>query len=159
MSNVLNESAENYLETILILSQKLPVVRSVDIANELGFKKSSVSVAMKNLREKEHIKVDEQGFIHLTPSGLEIANMIYERHTLLSSWLIHLGVPADVAAADACKMEHVISQETFDAIKRHVHGSDQETCIREQGSVNHPFRFIFFLYYEILFFHCILKES
>ena len=121
LSNVLNESAENYLETILILSQKLPVVRSVDIANELGFKKSSVSVAMKNLREKEHIKVDEQGFIHLTPSGLEIANMIYERHTLLSSWLIHLGVPADVAAADACKMEHVISKESFEAIKRHVY--------------------------------------
>ena len=121
MGNVLNESAENYLETILILSQKLPVVRSVDIANELGFKKSSVSVAMKNLREKKHIKVDEQGFIHLTPSGLEIANMIYERHTLLSSWLIHLGVPADVAAADACKMEHVISKESFEAIKRHVY--------------------------------------
>lgn len=121
MSNVLNESAENYLETILILSQELPVVRSVDIANELGFKKSSVSVAMKNLREKKHIKVDEQGFIHLTPSGLEIANMIYERHTLLSSWLIHLGVPADVAAADACKMEHVISKESFEAIKRHVY--------------------------------------
>ena len=121
MSNVLNESAENYLETILILSQKLPVVRSADIANELGFKKSSVSVAMKNLREKKHIKVDEQGFIHLTPSGLEIANMIYERHTLLSSWLIHLGVPADVAAADACKMEHVISKESFEAIKRHVY--------------------------------------
>ena len=121
MSNVLNESAENYLETILILSQKRPVVRSVDIANELGFKKSSVSVAMKNLREKEYIKVDEQGFIHLTPSGLEIANMIYERHTLLSSWLIHLGVPADVAAADACKMEHVISKESFEAIKRHVY--------------------------------------
>ena len=119
MSNVLNESAENYLETILILSQKLPVVRSVDIANELGFKKSSVSVAMKNLRE--NIKVDDQGFIHLTPSGLEIANMIYERHTLLSSWLIHLGVPADVAAADACKMEHVISTESFEAIKRHVY--------------------------------------
>ena len=121
MSNVLNESAENYLETILILSQKLPVVRSVDIANELGFKKSSVSVAMKNLREKKHIKVDEQGFIHLTSSGLEIANMIYERHTLLSSWLIHLGVPEDVAAADACKMEHVISKESFEAIKRHVY--------------------------------------
>lgn len=120
MNNVLNESAENYLETILILSQKLPVVRSVDIANELGFKKSSVSVAMKNLREKEHIKVDEQGFIHLTPSGLEIANMIYERHTLLSSWLTHLGVPSDIAAADACKMEHVISKESFEAIKKHV---------------------------------------
>ena len=117
---IINESAENYLETILILSQKLPVVRSVDIANELGFKKSSVSVAMKNLREKEHIKVDEQGFIHLTPSGLEIANMIYERHTLLSSWLIHLGVPADVAAADACKMEHVISKESFAALKTHI---------------------------------------
>ena len=116
-----NESAENYLETILILSQKRPVVRSVDIAEELVFKKSSVSVAMKNLREKKHIKVDEQGFIHLTPSGLEIANMIYERHTLLSSWLIHLGVPADVAAADACKMEHVISKESFEAIKRHVY--------------------------------------
>ena len=126
MSNVLNESAENYLETILILSQKLPVVRSVDIANELGFKKSSVSVAMKNLREKKHIKVDEQGFIHLTPSGLEIANMIYERHTLLSSWLIHLGVPADVAAADACKMEHVISKESFEAIKRHVYENKEE---------------------------------
>lgn len=125
MSNVLNESAENYLETILILSQKLPVVRSVDIANELGFKKSSVSVAMKNLREKKHIKVDEQGFIHLTPSGLEIANMIYERHTLLSSWLIHLGVPADVAAADACKMEHVISKESFEAIKRHVYDNKE----------------------------------
>ena len=96
-------------------------MRSLDIANELGFKKSSVSVAMKNLREKKHIKVDEQGFIHLTPSGLEIANMIYERHTLLSSWLIHLGVPADVAAADACKMEHVISKESFEAIKRHVY--------------------------------------
>ena len=121
MSNVLNESVGNTLERILILSRKLPVVRSVDIANELGFKKSSVSVAMKNLREKEHIKVDEQGFIHLTPSGLEIANMIYERHTLLSSWLIHLGVPADVAAADACKMEHVISKESFEAIKRHVY--------------------------------------
>ena len=121
MSNVLNESAENYLETILILSQKLPVVRSVDIANELGNKKSSVSVAMKKLSEKEHIKVDEQGFIHLTPSGLEIANMIYERHTLLSSWLTHLGVPEDVAAADACKMEHVISKESFEAIKKHVY--------------------------------------
>ena len=117
----IQESAENYLETILILSKEHPYVRSIDIANELNFSKPSVSVAMKNLREKEHIKVDEQGFIHLTPSGLEIANMIYERHTLLSSWLIHLGVPADVAAADACKMEHVISKESFEAIKRHVY--------------------------------------
>lgn len=116
----INESAENYLETILILSKRLPVVRSVDIAEELGFKKSSVSVAMKNLRGKEHIRVDKSGFITLTPSGREIAEMIYERHRLLSSWLIHLGVPAETAQQDACRIEHVISRESFEAIKRHV---------------------------------------
>lgn len=115
-----NESAENYLETILVLSQKLPVVRSVDIANELGFKKSSVSIAMKNLREKKHIEVNDSGFIYLTDSGKEIAEMIYERHQLLSSWLVKLGVPEAIAGEDACKMEHVISKESFDAIKRHV---------------------------------------
>lgn len=115
-----NESAENYLETILILSKKLPVVRAVDISNELGFKKSSVSIAMKNLRLKNHITVTEAGFIYLTDSGREIAEMIYERHELLSSWLIRLGVDAKVAAEDACKIEHVISKESFDAIKRHV---------------------------------------
>ncbi len=116
----LNESAENYLETILILSKTLPVVRSVDIANELGFKKSSVSVAMKNLREKNHITVSDSGFITLTESGREIAEMIYERHTLLSSWLERLGVDHETAAADACRMEHVISKESFEAIKKHV---------------------------------------
>lgn len=115
-----NESAENYLETILILSKKLPVVRSVDIANELGFKKSSVSIAMKNLREKNHITVTEAGFIYLTDSGKEIAEMIFERHELLSSWLTALGVDPAIAAEDACKMEHVISKESFDAIKKHV---------------------------------------
>ena len=115
-----NESAENYLETILILSQRLPVVRSIDIAAEMGFKKSSVSVAMKNLREKNHIAVSPAGYITLTESGKEIAEMIYERHRLLSSWLTHLGVPADIAAKDACKIEHVISKESFEAIKRHV---------------------------------------
>lgn len=116
----INESAENYLETILMLSKKLPVVRSVDIANELNFKKSSVSIAMKNLREKNHITVTESGFIYLTDSGKEIAEMIYERHELLSSWLIALGVSAEVATEDACKMEHVISKESFEAIKKHV---------------------------------------
>lgn len=115
-----NESAENYLETILILSKKLPVVRSVDIANELGFKKSSVSIAMKNLREKKHITVTDAGFIYLTDSGKEIAEMIYERHELLSTWLIRLGVPEDVATEDACKIEHVISSQSFNAIKKHV---------------------------------------
>lgn len=116
----INESAENYLETILILGQKLPVVRSVDIANELGFKKSSVSIAMKNLREKKHITVTDTGFIYLTETGKEIADMIYERHQLLSSWLERLGVPPEIAAEDACKIEHVISAESFEAIKKHV---------------------------------------
>ncbi len=114
----INESAENYLETILMLSQQLPVVRSVDIANELGFKKSSVSIAMKNLREKNHITVTDAGFIYLTDSGKEIADMIYERHELLSSWLESLGVPKEIASEDACKIEHIISKESFDAIKR-----------------------------------------
>ena len=115
-----NESAENYLETILIRSKKLPVVRSVDIATELGFKKSSVSIAMKNLREKNHITVTDAGFIYLTDSGREIAEMIYERHQFLSEWLTRLGVPSEIANQDACKIEHVISKESFDAIKKHV---------------------------------------
>ncbi len=112
-----NESAENYLETILILSKKLPVVRSVDIANELGFKKSSISIAMKNLRAKNHITVTDAGFIYLTGEGREIAETIYERHELISKWLIRLGVPEHIATEDACKIEHVISKESFAAIK------------------------------------------
>lgn len=120
MRTYTNESAENYLETILILSKKHPVVRSVDIANELGFKKSSVSVAMKNLREKQYIIMEETGFIHLTDSGRKIAEMIYERHLLLSEWLIKLGVPEEIATEDACKIEHVISPESFEAIKKHI---------------------------------------
>ena len=117
---IINESAENYLETILMLSKRLPVVRSVDISNELGFKKSSVSVAMKNLREKNHITVSDAGFINLTQSGREIAEMIYERHEFLSKWLISLGVPAETATEDACKIEHVLSKESFQAIKDFV---------------------------------------
>lgn len=117
---IINESAENYLETILLLSKKLPVVRSVDVANELDFKKSSVSIAMKNLREKNHITVTDAGFIYLTNSGKEIAEMIYERHQLLSLWLMQLGVDEKIATEDACKIEHVISKESFDAIKKHV---------------------------------------
>ena len=116
----INESAENYLETILLLSKIFPVVRSIDIANELGFKKSSVSVAMKNLREKNHIVVSDEGFITLTETGKKIAEMIYERHELLSSWLMQLGVCKEIADQDACKIEHVISQESFEAIKRHI---------------------------------------
>ena len=117
-----NESSENYLETILILSRTRPVVRSVDIATELGFKKPSVSVAMKNLREKNHITVTKEGFIYLTDTGKEIAEMIYERHELLTAWLIRLGVDESIATKDACRIEHVISKESFEAIKQYVSG-------------------------------------
>lgn len=116
----INESAENYLETILILSEKLPVVRAVDIAEETGFKRSSVSVAMKNLRTSEYITVTKAGYIYLTDSGKEIAEMIYERHKFLSSWLITLGVDEETALEDACRMEHDISKKSFDAIKKFV---------------------------------------
>jgi Mn-dependent DtxR family transcriptional regulator len=115
-----NESAENYLETILILSEKLPVVRSVDIANELDFKKSSVSIAMKNLREKNHITMTDAGFIYLTDEGKAIAEMIYERHKVLSGCLEALGVDSEIADNDACRIEHVLSDESFEAIKEHV---------------------------------------
>ena len=120
MSFHVNESAENYLETILDLSGKLPSVRAIDIVHELGYKKSSVSVAMKNLREKEHITVSEEGFISLTESGLKIAQMIRERHQLLTAWLTKLGVPDEIASEDACKLEHVLSVESFEAIKKHA---------------------------------------
>ena len=117
---VIHESAEDYLETILMLSKKLPVVRSIDIANEMGYKKSSVSIAMKNLREAEHIRVTKEGYIYLTDSGKEIAEMIYERHQILSSWLIKLGVDKKVAEEDACHIEHDISKESFNAIKKAI---------------------------------------
>ena len=118
----IRESAENYLETILILSQRKGKgeVRSIDIVNELEFSKPSVSVAMKNLRENGYITVDKDGYIRLTEKGLEIAEKMYERHTLLSQWLIKLGVDEKVAVEDACRMEHVISAESFAAIKKHT---------------------------------------
>ena len=112
------ESAENYLETILILKNKNGAVRSIDIANELGFSKPSVSVAMKNLRENGYIEVDSSGYITLLDSGRQIAEKIYERHTTLSKWLVSLGVDAKTAAEDACRIEHIISSESFEAIKK-----------------------------------------
>lgn len=114
------ESAENYLETILVLSKKLPVVRSIDIATELNYSKPSVSIAMKNLRENGCIEVSSAGFITLTEKGLEIANSIYERHEVLSTVFISLGVTPEIAVADACKIEHQISEETFQALKKHM---------------------------------------
>lgn len=116
----MHESAEMYLETILVLCQKGAGVRSIDIVSELDYKKSSVSVAMKNLRENGYIEMDADGFISLTESGRRIAETMLERHTLISSWLILLGVDKAIATEDACRMEHVISPESFEAIKRHV---------------------------------------
>ena len=120
-----NESSEDYLETILILGNRSSLVRAVDIAAEMGFKKPSVSVAMKNLRQNGYVQMDDQGHITLTPSGQAIADTMYERHTLLSNWLIYLGVDPRTAAEDACRMEHTLSAESFDAIKRHItHGHE-----------------------------------
>ena len=116
----IHESAENYLETILILSHSKSFVRSIDIVNELDFTKPSVSVAMKKLRESGYILMDADGYITLTPSGRSIAEKIYERHTLLADWLTQLGVDKETAVEDACRIEHVISAESVEAIKRHV---------------------------------------
>jgi Mn-dependent DtxR family transcriptional regulator len=113
------ESAENYLETILLLKTKNGSVRSIDIARELDFSKPSVSVAMKRLREKDYITVEEGGLIELTEKGKVLAESIYERHVLLTKALVSLGVDPDTAAEDACRIEHYISQETFDKIKEH----------------------------------------
>lgn len=114
----IQESAENYLETILFLEKKLSKVRSIDIVNELNYSKPSVSIAMKNLKTNGYIEIDDSGYIKLTSKGLEIAKKMYERHIFLSNWLITLGVSPDVADEDACKIEHVISSESFEAIKR-----------------------------------------
>ena len=116
----IHESAENYLETILILKKKLGQVRSIDIATELSVSKPSVSVAMKNLRTNGYIEVDKDGYITLLDQGNSIAEKMYERHTLLTEWLTSLGVSPDVATEDACRIEHIISAETFEALKKHV---------------------------------------
>lgn len=116
----IQESAENYLETILILKNRLGVVRSIDIATELSVSKPSVSVAMKNLRTNNYIDMDADGHITLLDKGKAIAEKMYERHTLLTSWLTSLGVNPEVAAEDACRIEHVISEQTFEALKAHV---------------------------------------
>ena len=116
----MHESAENYLEMILMLSQSGNPIRAIDIANALDYTKPSVSVAMKKLRLEGHIVVDAGGYILLTESGREIAQKMYDRHTLISSWLMALGVDRATALHDACKMEHDMSEQSFAAIKRHV---------------------------------------
>ena len=114
------ESAENYLEAIFIIKKKKGYVRSIDIARDLGYSKPSVSRAMKLLREQDYITMGEDGIIDLTEAGLTRAENIYERHTLLTQFLKNIGVAADVAFEDACRIEHVISQETFDRLKAFI---------------------------------------
>lgn len=113
---IIGESAENYLETILLISKSKGTVRSVDIATELGYSKPSVCVAMRNLRENGHITTDSDGLIHLTDSGREIAERVFARHETITKWLMMIGVSSDQAAVDACRLEHVISQESFDCL-------------------------------------------
>ena len=116
----IQESAENYLETILMISERKPQVRSIDIVNELEFSKPSVSVAMKNLRQNGYVLMDKDGYITLTDAGRTIAETMYERHKFLSKWLVQLGVDEKTAVYDACRLEHVISAASFEAIKQHV---------------------------------------
>lgn len=116
----LHESAEMYLETIYQLSQKRSVVRSIDIAEAMGYSKPSISRAVGLLKQGGYLLVDKEGFLTLTETGLAVAQKIYERHTILTKALIALGIDADTAAEDACKIEHVLSDKTFHAIKDHV---------------------------------------
>ena len=118
-----DESLEDYLETILMLQKKNGCVRSIDIANEMNFTKPSVSIAMKNLRQKGYILMADNGFITLTEAGRQRAESVLERHTILSDWLISIGVREDIALEDACRVEHDLSEESFDAIKRAYHNT------------------------------------
>ncbi|MCX4339417.1 MAG: metal-dependent transcriptional regulator [Lachnospiraceae bacterium] len=118
-----DESQEDYLETILLLQKRLGQVRSIDIANEMNFTKPSVSIAMKNLREKAYITMSDNGYITLTESGRKRAESVLERHTILSDWLISLGVSRETAMDDACRIEHDLSEESFEAIKKAVRSS------------------------------------
>lgn len=114
------ESAENYLETILVLKNKGKQVRSIDIVSETGYTKPSISRAVKALKESGYISIDEHGYIELNQSGKEIAEKIYERHTFLSTYLMKIGVSEETALADACKIEHIISDESFNKLKEYV---------------------------------------
>ncbi|MCL1793567.1 MAG: metal-dependent transcriptional regulator [Oscillospiraceae bacterium] len=127
-----HESAENYLETILALGYNGNQVRSIDIVNELDYSKPSVSVAMKNLRAKGYIEIDGEGYITLTESGREIAESMYERHMLISDWLIYLGVDKKTAVNDACKMEHAMSEKSFFAIKNQIEKWKREIYAKKE---------------------------
>ena len=121
-----NESIEDYLETILSLQKRISYVRAIDIVHEMNFSKPSVSIAMKNLREKKYIDVDDNGYITLTDAGLKQAEIVLEKHTILSNWLIGLGVNPETALEDACRMEHDISEESYAAIKAFISKNTSE---------------------------------
>ncbi|MEF2954357.1 MAG: metal-dependent transcriptional regulator [Blautia sp.] len=122
VSHKSEESMEDYLETIYVLRKRLPVVRSIDIATELGYSKPSVSVAMKNLKTRGFVTVSQEGYISFTEQGEALASQTFERHTVIRDWLISLGVNEETASEDACKMEHDMSSETFQALKKHILG-------------------------------------
>lgn len=124
-------SAEDYLETILLLTKKIGAVRSIDIVNDMGFTKPSVSVAMKKLRDNDMITVDGDGHITLTEKGEHAAKDVYERHSIIYDWLVSLGINERIAAADACRMEHVLSEDTFAAIKKLNEDSVKKTHSKE----------------------------
>mgnify|MGYP003105685593 CR=1 FL=1 len=119
----LKESGEMYLETIYVLSKKSNYIRSIDVCEEMGYSKPSVSRAVGLLKQGGYLLMDKEGYLTLTESGLDVAKKIYERHTLLSKFLVRLGVDEKTAAEDACKMEHDISDESFSAIKEHIRRS------------------------------------
>lgn len=123
---VVSESVEDYLESILVLQEKNGYVRSVDIANHLELSKASVSIAMKNLRQNKYITISDNHEIKLTETGLSIAQTVYEKHLMFSEFFCELGVPKEIAARDACKIEHVVSKTTFDAIKSFVEKHSSE---------------------------------
>lgn len=118
---IIRESAEDYLESILILYKQNGFVRSIDIVNRLGYSKPSISVAMKRLRENGYIKMDSSGYITLTDDGREIAEKTYERHVVISTFLMDMGVSRETAMEDACRIEHVISEETFEKLKHNFY--------------------------------------
>ena len=124
----IHQSAEDYLETILILTQRMGKVRSIDVVNELGFTKASVSIAMKKLRENGYIAVDGEGSLTLLPPGREIAERIYGRHRLLQHFFMQLGVDEQTAAMDACKAEHILSEQTLEKIREHALQGDAQTA-------------------------------
>ena len=122
----INESVEDYLEAILVLKEKNGMVRSIDVVHHMNYSKPSISRAMSRLRENGYITVDGEGWIELTPAGQEIAERIYERHHLLTQWLTRLGVPPEIAAEDACRIEHDISAVTFAKMKEHIQKAGKE---------------------------------